>query len=54
MNNFIIYVMCLGVLPVCMSVHFVQAGYPRGPEEVISSLGLELKVVVSRHVCAGN
>ena len=46
--------MCLGVLPVCNSVHHVYAWSLGGQKRVSDVLDLELQKVMSCLVCAGN
>ena len=46
--------MCIGILPVSMSVSHVCT-VPLGDQsQVLDSLELELQTVMSPHVCAGN
>lgn len=42
--------MCRGILPLCMSMHYVCVSCLWRPDEGIASLGLELQMVVSYHV----
>ena len=42
--------MCMGVLPACMSVHYVLGS---GQKKATESLGLELQMVVSCHEGVG-
>lgn len=51
---FLIYFMCVSVSPECMSVHHLWAGTHGDQKRVLNPLGLELQVVISYHVSAGN
>lgn len=42
--------MCRGILPLCMSMHYVCVSCLWRPDEGIASLELELQMVVSYHV----
>lgn len=46
--------MCMGVMPACMSVNHVHSVSLEGHKKTLDSLELELHMVVSLHVVAGN
>lgn len=46
--------MCLGILFSCLSVYHMCASAGGGQKRALGTLGLELQIVVRRHVGAGN
>lgn len=51
---FITYFMCMSALPECVSVYEGRAWYSLRPEGISDSPELELQIVLSCHVSAGN
>ena len=51
---FLLYFMCMNVLPACLSVHPCLLGAQGSQKRVLDFLGLELQMVVKHQVCAGN
>lgn len=46
--------MCMGVLPVCRSVHHMCVVLAEARKKVLGPLELELQMVLNLHVDAGN